>query len=391
MQRHHFPERAQISPLLKFFIIAVGSFICIQAMNFHLGSPLIGALGVRNYLLYLPMMFLMRDLFRTQEELGSFLRCYLLVTLPIALLALQQYFSPAESELNRYAWGNEELGKSFVGNQIRVTGTFSYIAGYAAFLQTCAALVFPLLIIELPPMWRWIVRLELCTILASILLTGSRGPIILFGLFLFGYVLLNRLLISFGLYKKFILPLVIAGTVLILFFSVQLSNISYRFGTHNDLAPRIVGELTSPYEYLSFAGLFGFGAGATYQAAQIVRQKFHLAPGTPIEVYFEGEPQRIMLELGPIGFLLWYLLKLVLIIELWRTYCHLRFPFLRELALTGFLVHLLCIAGQMVFQITFMVYYWFIAGFILMLPQIQTRKEFEWEYGHLDSWSDEEQ
>ena len=81
-----------------------------------------------------------------------------------------------------------------------------------------------------------------------------------------------------------------------------------------------------------------------------------------------------MLEIGPIGFFLWYLLRLRIVLLLWRTYTRLKLPLTREMALTAFLMHLLFLPSQVVFQITFTIYYWLFAGFILLLPRIEERQ-----------------
>ena len=111
----------------------------------------------------------------------------------------------------------------------------------------------------------------------------------------------------------------------------------------------------------------------------MVRKIFDLPEGTEIPVFVENEPQRVMFELGPLGFLVWYALRIMLIIALWRTHTKCRVPLYRELALTGCLVHLIGFPGQMVFQITFLVYYWFLAGFIFLLPRLERIEMLEME------------
>ena len=66
----------------------------------------------------------------------------------------------------------------------------------------------------------------------------------------------------------------------------------------------------SPYLLLPEAGLLGFGIGATHQTAAA------LAPNLPPYSWLRGlivevETGRIMLELGALGFLLVYLIRIL--------------------------------------------------------------------------------
>ena len=366
-------------PVLRFLLVMSCIFCVLEACNFSLGSPLVGILGARNYLLYIPLMFLVQHLFATQEELARFLRFQVLMGMAVFLLALAQFFSPPESALNTYAWGEEGPQQSLAGNAVRVTGTFSYIAGYASYLQTLASLLVPLLITQHPARWRWIFRVAVVLLVASMFMTGSRGAVIGFVLFLVGFFVFNRLFRQLRLYTRFIIPGILFIIATALWLTPQLHSFMSRASQSEDILPRIVSSFVSPLEYMPHAGAFGYGAGATYQATAIVRRAFNLPPGEKIPIYFEGEPERVMLEFGPIGFLLWYGLRICIIVYLWRTYTRLKFPLLRELALSAFLVHLISLPGQMVFQITFMVYYWFLAGFIFLLPQIEYNESVTWQ------------
>ncbi len=63
-------------------------------------------------------------------------RTLLLAGLSCCLLGIAQFFSPPEAFINRYAWSNPSMGVAGLGlNKTRITGTFSYIAPYAVYLQ----------------------------------------------------------------------------------------------------------------------------------------------------------------------------------------------------------------------------------------------------------------
>ena len=167
------------------------------------------------------------------------------------------------------------------------------------------------------------------------------------------------------------MPAIFCVIPLLTWFGVQIAAFEHRFSESGDLRWRILSAFFAPITHMEYSGLFGFGTGSTYQGSGPLRQMFGLPEGTPIPVWVEGEPERIMLELGPIGFIAWYFMRLRIIVALWQTFTRLTLPLLRELALTAFLVHLILFLGQMVFHITFLVYFWFLAGFIFLLPQLE--------------------
>lgn len=362
----------RIDPLLNFFCICSGVVVLLQAGNDALGSPVIGVMGARNYLLYVPLLYLTQYLFDSQDELVDFLKIYLPISVPVCILSLLQHFSPPDSPLNVYV-SSAETAQGFIGANVRATGTFSYIAGYAAYLQTMSALILPMLVIQHSKIWKFLFRLTLGSVLLGILFTGSRGPVVVLVLFLAGYFIFNRAFRALGLYRQFLVPLAVGLIVVPLYFSESVGAFGDRFTANQDIGMRILASFTTPIDYMMHSGMYGYGAGATYQANDKIRDVFGLPDGLKIPVFYESEPERVMLELGPVGFFLWYLLRLRIVVLLWSTYRRLTLPLTKELALTAFLIHILFVPGQVVFQITFTVYYWFLAGFILLLPRLEKR------------------
>src|SRR6202035_2341561 len=152
----------------------------LEIFNPELPNVLVGILGVKSYFFYVPLLFVLPATFRSDVELGRFLRRYALLSIPVGLLALAQFFSPSSSALNTYARASDEGYVTTFGssNFVRVTGTFSYISGYASYLFATAILILAILgTIG----WRfkrnlWI-YLALGMTLLGMLMTGSRGPV----------------------------------------------------------------------------------------------------------------------------------------------------------------------------------------------------------------------
>jgi hypothetical protein len=113
----------------------------------------------------------------------------------------------------------------------------------------------------------------------------------------------------------------------------------------------------------------------------MLRSVLNLPPGEVISVYHEAEMGRIALELGPIGFLFWYGLRVSLAMALLRNFWKLKRPFLRQLSLAASLIQAIQITGLLVFHHTFLVHYWFLSGFIFLLPRLE----------QLENWQTEQQ
>ncbi|MBD2358433.1 hypothetical protein H6G41_28130 [Tolypothrix sp. FACHB-123] len=351
---------------------------CIwQCFNPNLGSPIIGIFGIRGYLLYIPLVWMLPKLFRSEEELYRFLRSYLLLVIPVGLLAVAQFFSPPSSPLNVYAQDLKlDVATFGDGNSTnaRVTGTFSYIVGYSVYAIISFGFLVPLLAVQQSRWWRWATIVELMLIIVTSFMNGSRT--LFFGeiLFLIGYFgaqLITNLKTGVALIKKFTVPFMITAIAVVTWFQSALNSILFRINANNDISARTSGGFIEPFEFMKLKGLDSYGVGATHQATSALRSILNLPPTETIPVYYESEMGRIVLEIGPTGFFLWYLLRLILIYLLWHTFLKLKRPLLRQLALSAFLIHTLQFNAQLVFNHTLLVYYWFLAGFIFLLPRLE--------------------
>lgn len=358
-------------------ILLLTAWCLLQVFNPTLGSPIIGIFGIRGYLLYIPLIWMLPNLFRSEEELYRFLRAYLLLVIPVGLLAVAQFFSPPSSPLNVYAQDLKlDVATFGDGNStnVRVTGTFSYIAGYSVYAIISFALLVPLLAVQQSRWWRWATMAELLLIIGTSFMNGSRGLFFSEILFLIGYFgaqLLTNLKTVVPLIKQFIVPIIAITVATITWFQPAINSLLFRINSNNDLSSRISGSFIKPFEFMKLKGLDSYGTGATHPAVSVLRSILNLPLGETIPVYYESEMGRIVLEIGPIGFLLWYLLRLILIYLLWRTFLKLKRPLLRQLALSAFLIHALQFNGLLVFNHTLLVYYWFLAGFIFLLPRLE--------------------
>ena len=366
------PKLSLPSYYIKFFLLLSTAWCIFQVFNPSLGSPIVGLFGLRGYLFYVPLMWLIPNLFETEEELYKALRWYLLLVIPVGILGIIQFYSPASSPLNIYAGGTDPTAGFSGTDRLRITGTFPYISGYAVYLSVCFAVLVPLLLRPQPRHWQWAGAVSMAIIVANSLMTGSRGVILFQGLYILSFILflwVRKPSKMQAYLSRFILPIVISTVVLMRWLRPAFDAFSSRATGSDNLTDRVIGGFTL-LPYFQFKGMDGYGVGATHQAISSLRNILGLPYGEKIPIGFESELGRIALELGPVGFIFWYGLRLILLWVLFTTFWKLRTPFLQHLALAAFLTHAIQFTGQLVVHNVFSIYYWSLAGFIFLLPRL---------------------
>lgn len=358
---------------LNIFLL-LSTFWCVfQAFNPSLGSPIVGLFGIKAYLFYIPLMWMIPSLFKSQEELYEFLRNYLLLVIPVALLATVQYTSPLDSPINVYAGGVES--NASVGGNPRVTGTFPYLTGYSVYLSFCFSILIPFLSLPQPKIWQLLTYTEMLLVVGTSFMTGARSLVLFEVLFVGGYLFLlwlDKSAQAFTSSKKFILPVILSMVVVPTYFQGAMAAFFDRAENSDNITNRIVNTFINFEEATSYKGFDGYGTGATHQAVPVLRSTLQLPMGEPLPPS-EEEMRRVVLETGPLGWFFWYGMRLMLIISLFRVFRWLKTPFLNNLALAALLFHLISFTGQLVSNVTVGIYYWFFSGLIFLLPQLEYR------------------
>jgi hypothetical protein len=196
-------------------------------------------------------------------------------------------------------------------------------------------------------------------------MSGSRGPVFMFVLLfpLYWWLALAREKRGGSTFGR----MVVGSCLLAIFlFWVGEDAVGAFFGRARgatDVQARLASPLLSPYLLLPEAGLFGFGIGATHQSAAT------LAPHVPPYSWMRGlaveaETGRILLELGPLGFLLVSFVRIYLPLLAFLQALRLRTRYHRSLAVAAFLFILAQLPGGSVFDVTAGVYYWLFVGLL---------------------------
>ena len=370
--------RLRLPPLAGFYGVLLLAAVLglLQIFNPALPNLLVGVFGFKAYFFYVPLLFIIPAAFPTDAALFQFLRRYALIAIPVGLLATAQFFSPASSPLNTYARTTQEnayIATFGSSTFVRVTATFPFITGYTAYLLATVILILALLGAS---RWKFKGNLlmfgALAMTLLGMLMSGSRGPVlmiaVLFPIYWWlgvirergGGVAFGRLLLALSL---------VAGVVVVLGEDALEAFLGRSSGGAADMRSRLTSPVLSPWLLLPEAGLIGLGIGSTHQTAAA------LAPSQAPYSWLRGlivetESGRVMVEMGALGFVLVYFLRIYLALFALRQVLTLRTRFHRAIATASFLFSLAAIPGGVIFDVTSDVYYWFFAGLLLLAVRL---------------------
>lgn len=378
-RRNKHALRPAVPGLVAGTLGAAAVFGVIQILNPNLPNLLVGILGWKAYFLYVPLLWVVPAAFRDDRDLYQFLRRYLLLAIPVGLLAAAQFVSPPGSWINTYAprgGGSVVAGAGGIvtfgsSAQVRVTGTFSFISGFTTYLLVAALLALAFLALG---RWRfkgnlWVYA-ALAMVLGSILMTGSRGPFILLAvLFPLYWVLGVAREGGIPALGRFLLG---AGVVLALVNFVGADAVEAFVGRARggqDVLGRIVQPFVTPFQLAGEVGFLGFGIGASHQTAEAVTKG--VAPYSWLRgLHQEAEPSKIMLELGILGWFLIFLARIGLVVAGLRAVFRLHSSFHRVVATSCALLFLAHTMGGVVFNVTGGVLYWFFGGLLMLVRRL---------------------
>jgi hypothetical protein len=364
--RSRVPRQAVLYGMLAF-----GAFFgVLEIFNPALPNVLVGIFGFKAYFFYVPLIFVLPAAFRSDGELHVFLWRYTLIAIPVGLLGIAQFFSPSTSILNTYARSNDDAYVATFGSSsfVRVTATFSFITGYTAYLLSSAILILMLL-----GAGRWKFRghyllfSALGMTLLGMLMTGSRGPVLILALLfpVYWWLAVIREKGGGAVFGRLVIALALVLGFIAYTSQDAIDAFVGRVNTGGaDVQGRIASPLQSPFLVMSEVGVAGYGIGSTHQTAAA------LTPGIVPYSWLHGlivevESGRVMIELGPIGFFLVYFVRVFLALYAFLQVLALRTRFHRAIATASLLFFLAAIPGGVVFDVTSDLFYWFFAGLLL--------------------------
>jgi hypothetical protein len=323
-------------------------FAFLQIFNPYSPNFLYGALGLKVYFFYVPLVFVGYALVRTERDLWRLLIVVMLLVAAVSGLGIIQaiagpgFMSPATLAPEIRELGALEKVTPITHEVFNLPASVFVSAGrYSEFLFLSAVLglgaaCYSLLQRE---RWRWVVFASLGLVAVGVLLSGSRGTLILSMVssavmslaFLWGAPWRTRDL--YRMLKAIRRSAIIMGMCLSLAVLCFPKEIGSRWNFYSEtLSPSSTAyEFTNrTWDYpihnlmLAFSEprwLTGNGTGTVSLGAQYVARLLHQRrPGWGVESGYGG----ILVELGIFGLILWLLWTTALVIGCWRVVRRLR-------------------------------------------------------------------
>lgn len=305
--------------LIPFLLYSL--YVLTQALNPKLPNMLVGVWGIKNHLFYSLITFsLLYSGLKVSEVFDAARRLLPWIVLPVCAVALVQTVSPADSVWNDPVRGGQFYVSNMANNLVRTSATFSYITGFAWYLQGMTLLAAALLFRKKELDW----LLILCGTMLLIALptNGSRSVIVVLGA---SCLILVSTLWASGVIKtaqvvKIGFGLCVLGLLTYVAFPDAWGALIHRFLTSHTTpgdSSRYWTIFTNAFSFFDLSGPFGFGAGAASQAAPFLAPNLApyswLPPGIGARG-FEQESGRVVLELGVIGWGLSMSLRIALVL-----------------------------------------------------------------------------
>jgi O-antigen ligase len=362
---------------LKLLII-INVFMCfLQLSNPASPSFLVAIIGVKNYVLYMLVAFMVPYAFSSGEDLERKLKIFMFLMIPVCVLGLVQFFSPPDSFINVYVKrGDEEQFVSRVGEGgqfVRATGTFSYIGGYSTFIFTMFFFSLAFIIGSRKNLAQLAIPLALLIGASmSMFTTGSRTVVFGIGLLAPLVLLLNLKsgVIDARMMIRLLSVIALAVGIVGYYGTDAVDAFSHRAGNSDSAVMRFFSPVTETMGALDVSPIFGYGPGSTHgSAATIMGDKTYWWLDNN---FFEVEPARIMQETGIFGFVIVFALRIYLTVMAISFTFRLRTPLFKALsaAIAGFFV--LHLGMFVVSNPTAGLFYWFSAGLLLAMYRLET-------------------
>ena len=372
------PSKAML--VLRMWALIALFYFALQMLNPNSPSIILSLIGLKNYLLYVPLAFLVPYLFTSKDDLEKKLRRYALAMIPFAALGLIQFLFPPDHWLNVYLSHDEEniahitvFGEGELGMRARTIGTFSYIGGFVTFLTVMLYLG-----IALVASSKWKIKgnkASICLVvvaLGAMFTTGSRTPF--YGLMLTAPMMLwiwavRGLMGSQHLIKgtRHGCDGGVARNVL-----SAASNrcLRSRADTAGDTLERLFSPISELYDSLRTSPVFGFGIGSAHSSAGTIMgtQDYWWLQGN----MFEVETARVLQETGIVGLILVYGCRIWLVATAIGLAMRFRTPLYIALSavIAGFFLQYLYLF--VINNPTAGIYYWFCAGLLFAMYRLES-------------------
>ena len=311
------PQRVA-RPVGGLFVV-LALFLFAQLFNPNAPSAVLSVIGYKNYLIYVPLCFIVPSMISDVQQVDKLLRRYVILMIPAIGISYIQFAMPSTHWINSYVVqyeGARSAAAEFgISRLARTAGTFSYIGGNFTFLSFIWLISLGQIMArgaKVKGNRLWIFVFVLST--GALFTTGSRSGLVMIAgsAAFFAVFAAWRGMIS----AKLLARLSIMGAVVVLAVGAvagaQFDALLSRTENTTDTAVRLVSPIVEMVNAFRGTGLIGTGMATTHGSARAIL-------GTDTDygwlhgVETEVETARVMLEIGPFGFVLVYLLRIIFV------------------------------------------------------------------------------
>lgn len=359
---------------MKSLLIISLVYFSFQIANPNSPSPLVGLLGLKNYMLYVSLLLLVPYTFKSSLDFDTCMKYFMLLMIPVALLGLVQFMLPPSHWLNTYVVSDRDVVQhisEFGEGRARSAGTFSYIGGYATFVVTVFNLSLAYCIVAGRRIRdNWIPYALLVASTMAIFTTGSRWvlggtlgalPFILLLVMVAG-------LMSMATFFRLAVVSIVVSLAAFYIAGDAIDAMFQRAAQSDNNIDRMLSPIEEMISAFEVAPVFGTGIGTTSNGSWIlvgVRSLFDAwwLRGN----FFEVETARVMQETGIIGFVLVYTIRITLIFWAVQMVMRLHTPVFKALSAAIAAYFTLHLGLFVINNPTAGIFYWFAAGLLFAM------------------------
>jgi hypothetical protein len=300
------------------WLIGAMVWTALEVFNPENPSMLLGFMGLRAYWLWWLAPVAIASSLRNPQVKRRAIYFLAILSVGISVLGALQFSAPPDSTLNMYASYDQELYASPTATvaatgRARVSGTFSFLSGFASFTVLVPALLLSLGM-EAKDRRVRTAALVATMVCASVLpMSGSRSSVVI------GGAVLLITAWTAGLFftkagRRVLIGAIVAAVLAVVAFPQALEGVESRFEAREETMGRIesVATVLPPVALSSLDyPMGGLGTG--------MQQNFRVAVNVTDSKYVaEIAAARYLIELGPIGYLLVWVANLGLMVALVR-------------------------------------------------------------------------
>ncbi len=181
-------RRATVPPGVTAAVLAFAALVLLQTLNPEIESIGVAAVGVKVWLLYIPLLYVAAAAINGYEDVVRLLRLVVGIGLVPCGVGLFQWFliltigyEPAISLFYGEAAeaATQGFAKFYLGGWFyRIPGTFSFVSGYSNFTLFLIAPAYALMRADPSPAWRRFARFVFFVAIVAAILSGSRGALL---------------------------------------------------------------------------------------------------------------------------------------------------------------------------------------------------------------------